>query len=196
MNHLFVVFEGVDGAGKSAVSTKVSEKIDAMHLESPTGEFKKIRRYVDRNLSDKGRFLFYLASNFDLSNYIGEKRSNKTIICARYFHSTMIGYISRQGLNIEDFYRCLPIALDDLEKPDITIFLYVNEEAQRIRITSRESCDNSAMDYKCLDDEKYRKILFNNYNHIAARENWICIDTSYMSIDEVVDTCIEKILTK
>ena len=169
MNHLFVVFEGVDGAGKSAVSTKVSEKIDAMHLESPTGEFKKIRRYVDRNLSDKGRFLFYLASNFDLS---------------------------RQGLNIEDFYRCLPIALDDLEKPDITIFLYVNEEAQRIRITSRESCDNSAMDYKCLDDEKYRKILFNNYNHIAARENWICIDTSYMSIDEVVDTCIEKILTK
>jgi dTMP kinase len=194
MNHFFIVFEGVDGSGKSEVSAKLSEKIDAIYLESPAGEFKKIREYVDCNLNEKGRFLFYLASNFDLSSYVRQKRSNQTIICARYFHSTMIGYASRQSINIEDFYKFPPISLDDLENPDITFFLYVNEEIQCIRIQSRES--NSKMDYKCLNNANYRKKLFNNYNYIAARENWICIDTSYMSIDEVVDACISKILIK
>ena len=33
---MFVVFEGVDGAGKSEVSKIVAEKLGAIHLESPT----------------------------------------------------------------------------------------------------------------------------------------------------------------
>lgn len=194
MKQPFIVFEGVDGAGKSEISARVSKKIDAMHLESPIGEFKKIRQYVDLNLSDKGRFLFYLASNFDLSKFIREQRVSKAIVCARYFHSTMIGYASRQGLNIEEFYECPPIAFDDLEEPDITIFLYVNEAIQRTRIESRELYGNSPTDYKCLDDEIYRKTLFNNYCSVAAKEKWNYIDTSCMSIDEVVEACIEKLL--
>lgn len=196
MNHPFIVFEGVDGAGKSEISAIVSKKMNAMHLESPIGEFKKIRQYVDLNLNDKARFLFYLASNFDLSDHIRENRLSNTIICARYFHSTIIGYASRQGLNIEDFYKNSPVALDDFEKPDLTIFLYVNEAVQQARIKSRQPHDNSLMDYKCLDDEDYREILFNNYCFVATKESWIYVDTSFMSIDQVVDVCIERIFTK
>ena len=193
MRRLFIVFEGVDGAGKSEISAKVSKIIGATHLESPINEFKKIRQYGDLNLNDKGRFLFYLASNFDLSNYVCKQRLNKTIVCARYFHSTMIGYASRQGLDIEDFYESPPVSLHDLEKPDITIFLYVNEEVQRKRIESREFNGNSPTDYKCLNDEIYRKSLFKNYCSISIKENWINIDTSSMSVDEVVNECVQKV---
>jgi dTMP kinase len=196
MRKPFIVFEGVDGSGKSEISAKVSKTIGATHLESPISEFKKIRQYVDLNLNDKGRFLFYLASNFDLSNYVHEQRVHQTIVCARYFHSTMIGYASRQGLDIEDFYESPPVSLHDLEKPDITIFLYVNEETQRARIESRELNENSPTDYKCLNDENYRKILFKNYCSIAIKQNWIYIDTSSMSIDQVAAKCIEIISQK
>lgn len=48
---------------KSEISAKVSKIIGATHLESPINEFKKFANVVDLNLNDKGRFLFYLASN-------------------------------------------------------------------------------------------------------------------------------------
>lgn len=190
----FIVFEGVDGAGKSEVSSRVATQLNAIHLESPIGEFKNIRKHVDASLNDTGRFLFYLASNFDLSEYVRNQRKLETVICARYFHSTMIGYASRQGINIDDFYRTLSISLESLERPSKTIFLYVNETTQRDRIKSRGQENNSPTDYKCLNDKKYRKTLFDNYKKVAENENWLCIDTSYISIESTVSACIDEIL--
>lgn len=190
----FIVFEGVDGAGKSEVSTRVAKQLNAIHLESPIGEFRTIRKYVDTSLNDTSRFLFYLASNFDLSEYVRKKRKHEAVICARYFHSTIIGYASRQDINIDDIYKNLPTSLENLETPNKTIFLYVNEKAQKDRIQSRGDENNSPTDYKCLRDQRYRQALFNNYCKIAEKENWIYIDTSSISIENVVNACVDEIL--
>lgn len=190
----FIVFEGVDGAGKSEVSARVAKQLNAIHLESPIGEFKKIRQYIDTSLNDTGRFLFYLASNFDLSEYVRNKREREMVICARYFHSTIIGHASRQGIKIDEFYKNLPISLEILERPNKTIFLYVNETKQRERIKSRGQENNSLTDYKCLNDMNYRKTLFENYCKIAEKEGWLYIDTSDLSIDQVVRVCVDKVL--
>lgn len=196
MRHPFIVFEGVDGAGKSEISARVAAKLGAIHIESPGEPFKQIRGYVDDNLNGKGRFLFYLSSNLDLSRCIREKTESETIVCARYFFSTIIGYASREGLSVEKLYESLPVSSDDFLKPDLTIFLYVNEDVQRSRINLRDSSDNSAGDYKCIEDQHYRKMLFDNYIYVSEKESWSCIDTSLMSIDEVVDTCVERILNR
>ncbi len=191
----FVVFEGVDGSGKSEVSAIVAEKINALHLESPMEPFVEIRNYVDNNLSEKGRLLFYLASNFDLSRYVQEKRKSTSIVCSRYFHSTLIGYSSRNNINIEEFYKSCFVASTDFESPSLTIFLAVSEEVQRQRISARGRSKNSVTDYKCLNDEAYRNSLFMNYVSIANKESWFVVDTSSKPIDEVVGECL-GIITK
>jgi dTMP kinase len=186
----FVVFEGVDGSGKSEISAIVATKLNALHLESPMGLFREIKNYVDNNLSDKGRLFFYLASNLDLSQYIQEKRESTAIVCSRYFHSTLIGFASRNNIDIEGFYKSPPVASSDFEAPSLTIFLTVNEDVQRQRIVSREQSKNSIADYKSINDDHYRESLFKNYSFIANRENWFIVDSSLKSIDEVVDTCM------
>ncbi len=192
---VFIVFEGVDGAGKSEVSKLVAKKLGALHLESPTSPFSSIRRHVDDNLCDKGRFHFYMASNFDLSLKISDKIKSNSIICSRYFHSTVVGFASRQNLDIENVYKTSLTTKNDFLFPDLTIFLNVNKDTQRKRIVSRASSNNSKSDYMCFENEEYRERLFKNYKYVSEKENWYSIDTSLMSISEVVNECINKILT-
>lgn len=189
----FIVFEGVDGAGKSQVSALVAERIGAIHLESPIGKFKDIRTYVDDNLDEKGRFLFYLASNFDLSNFVRQKTIVKPVVCSRYFHSTIIGYASRQQVKIDDLYKNPPVSLSDLKKPDITFFLYVDESTQISRISAREPTFNSKTDHKCLSNSDYRGILHQNYYNVSLSEGWFFIDTTRMSVNDVVSLCVAEI---
>ncbi len=188
----FIVFEGVDGAGKSVISAAVANRIGAMHLESPAGKFNEIRNYVDDNLCDKGRFLFYLASNFDLSRIIKKHKALEAnhIICARYFHSTIIGYASRNNIEIDDIYEKIPVSFEDLERPDITIFLHADKETQRTRIKSRGDSLNSILDYKCLNDESYQERLLANYARTCKKENWIRVDTSTLDEETVINACI------
>jgi thymidylate kinase len=193
MRHPFIVFEGVDGAGKSEVSALVADKLGATCLESPQGKFLEIRRHVDDQLPDKGRLFFYMASNFDLSKIVQEKRVSNTVVCSRYIHSTFIGYASRHGVPVEDIYDSLLFSSDDFESPDVTIFLDVNEEAQRNRLESRPDLSSSRLDLLCLQDGFYRQRLFDTYRFVAKEEGWICIDTSSMPLGDVVETCIAKI---
>ena len=195
MRNPFIVFEGVDGAGKSTVSKLVAELLGASHLESPIHEFKSIRKFVEHNLCEKGKLFYYLASNFELSNYIRANRLIEPIVCARYFHSTIIGHASRQFLNVEDFCKTLPVSSNELEAPDLTIFLTVSEDKQRARINDRSASENSEKDHKCLNDKLYRDCLFENYLITATREKWMVIDTTSMTIENVVETCMRKIIS-
>jgi len=193
MAHPFIVFEGVDGAGKSTVSKMVADSLGAEHLESPINEFKKIRKFVEGNLSEKAKFLYYLASNFELSNHVRENRRIEPVVCARYFYSTLIGHASRQYRSIEDVCRSWPVSPDEFEKPDLTIFLCLSEDEQRTRIGARQSSQNSAKDHQCLNDALYRRHLFDNYASVAKKQSWFTIDTTSMPAEQVVEKCIERI---
>lgn len=192
MTH-YIVIEGVDGSGKTEVSAKIAQHIGAHLIESPMGEFQKIRKYVDENLSDKGRFFFYLASNVDLSNYVKKIRQEKSVVCARYFHSTLIGYASRNNISIDALYDEVLLDFKEFEKPDLTIFLHVNEEIQKSRIQGRDPKKNSLTDIKCVTDAAYQKNLMFNYDKICKAESWVRIDTSNMSLENVVETCLRRI---
>tara|TARA_B100001059_G_scaffold190345_1_gene193277 strand:- start:320 stop:913 length:594 start_codon:yes stop_codon:yes gene_type:complete len=194
VNSPFIVFEGMDGAGKSVISSLVAKKLKAIHLESPIGQFKALREYVDEYLPNSGRFHFYMASNFDLSNKIREYKTNNTcVICTRYIYSSIIGYASRQNIDIETLYKRSMAEKDELEKPDLTFFLYVDKAQQRLRIKSRSDIENSKSDFMSLNDESYQRRLSMNYKYISEKENWLHIDTTSKDISEVVDLCIEAI---
>lgn len=189
----FIVFEGVDGSGKSEISKIVSDILETDYLESPTLEFKSIRKYIDDYSSPIGRFLFYMATNFDLSRIVEEKVKFQNVICARYYYSTLIGYSARSGKSVNDLMSNLSISDEDFYQADLTILLYVNRDEQKNRINNRNKGINSSSDERCLYDENYGKNLAEKYLMAAKKMNWLIIDTSNMTMDEVVKECILNI---
>ncbi|MDP3014807.1 MAG: deoxynucleoside kinase [bacterium] len=189
----FIVFEGVDGSGKSEISKIVSDMLDTDYLESPTLEFKSIRKYIDDYSSPIGRFLFYMTTNLDLSRIIEEKVKYRDVICARYYYSTLIGYSARSGKSLNYLMKKLPTSNKDFYQADLTILLYVNRNEQKNRINKRNNGVNSGSDERCLYDENYGKDLAKKYLMVAKKLNWLIIDTSNMTMDEVVKECILNI---
>lgn len=193
MKNQFIVIEGIDGSGKSTVSKKIANMLGITHLESPIHPFTEIRKNIDESLCSKGRLYFYLSSNYKLSNFIKEQKETRSIICSRYFYSTIIGYFSRLGEEISSLYDNPFIMEREFLKPDLVIFLQVDEDKQAKRINSRDQSLNSLTDLMCLKNSTYQKLLSQNYNTIAEKENWVVIDTSEISEQEVVEKCLQKI---
>jgi len=189
----FIVFEGVDGAGKSEIGKLVSAQLSAHFIESPLPVFGEIRKYIDQHSNPVGRFLFYMATNLDLSRVISEKIEFNDVICARYYYSTLIGYASRTGKNVSEVSNMIPVTHDSFYQPNLTIFLDVNKQEQVKRINTRNKGKNSGTDYLCLNDEHYSKTLADNYRSIAKQLNWNTIDTSNLTIEEVAEKCIRII---
>jgi dTMP kinase len=190
MSNKFIVFEGVDGSGKSEISKIVSDMLDTYYLESPTVEFKSIRKYIDDYSSPMGRFLFYMATNLDLSRIVEDKVKIQDVICARYYYSTLIGYSARSSKSVDDLMKCLSLSDQDFYQANLTILLYVNRDEQKNRINKRNKGVNSGSDERCLYDENYSKDLAEKYLVVAKKMNWLIIDTSNMTIEEVINECV------
>jgi len=77
--------------------------------------------------------------------------------------------------------------------PHLTILLYVNREEQKNRINKRNNGVNSGSDERCLYDENYGKVLSEQYLMVAKKLNWLIIDTSNITMNEVVEQCLSRI---
>jgi dTMP kinase len=189
----FILFEGVDGAGKSIVSEEVSKSLCSTFIESPTDQFGDVRKYVNSHTPMMGQFLFYMATNLDLSNTVKEKLEDNNVVCARYYFSSIVDYSARLGITPEEMMDKLPVTDNDFIQPDLTILLYVNETEQRNRINGRNNGVNTHSDELCLNNQEYRRKITDGYLGLAEKKNWKVIDTSDIGIEEVVSRSIQCI---
>lgn len=188
------VYEGTDGSGKSIVSSLAAQRLGMLHLETPTDEFREVRKYIDRHTPEIGQFLFYMSTNIDVSRKF-EELAEKGIdtICTRYYLSSLVDFSSRMNISVDDLLMKLPIDEKEFYVPDYTILLLVNEEAQRERINHRNRGANMATDELCLSDNQYRKNITEKYLDLAEKNKWHVIDTSFMTIEQVVDASVNHI---
>ena len=193
MKNKFIVFEGVDGSGKSEIARIVANALCALNIESPLPEFNLTRKYIDKHSSPIGRFLFYLSTNLDLSRVIDIETSSRDVVCTRYYYSTLIGYAARTGSNVDDLIKSIPISDEDFYQPDLTVLLYVNRDEQKNRINKRNKGVNSGSDELCLYNEDYGVNLAEKYLETARKNKWVVIDTTNLTIDEVVAECLSSI---
>lgn len=141
---LFVVFEGIDGSGKSTQArllyeTIVKKGIKAVLTKEPTdGPFgKKLRQ-----LAQKGRDEITLQEEYDLfmqdraehvaKELLPQLDQGTVVVCDRYFYSTM-AYQGALGMDPEAIYnentRRFPT-------PDKVLCITVSPTTGRSRITS------------------------------------------------------------
>lgn len=186
----FLVFEGVDGSGKTTLSKSLAERVGAVYLRTPGSEFAQMRAYIDNGTQPDTKLLYYLSSVIEASAKIRQLRETQPVICDRYVWSSLIPhatYFNKDLAKLEN--DVLPFTFD-LARPTQTILLTLPEEEQLRRISLRNG-EKTASDKYCMQQEARRKVR-SSYESIAKRDGWRVIDTNENDVETILNALIAE----
>ncbi len=194
---MFIVFEGIDGSGKTTISRKIGRKLreegyEVFITEEPTETWvgRDVRRAIEEEKNPMTQALLFFA---DRAEHIEEIKKNmkKIVLCDRYVYSTY-AYQGAQLSKIMDIKE----ALAWLEKiyepmkivPDMIFLIDVEPETGIGRIYGREK------------KEKFERIGFLKkvreiYLNLGNRYGFIIIDGN-REIEDVVNEILIRIEEK
>ena len=111
----FVAIEGLDGVGKSTVAKGVAQRLQemgfAVRLLGLFPPFLSLGEEIKTVKSTYSRYLFYLASNAAVSDYVRHRIADEWIICDRYVYSTQAYHIAeglKCSINLENMDIFIP----------------------------------------------------------------------------------------
>jgi len=194
-----IVFEGIDGSGTETQSRMLLERLGtdaAVRVEYPDYEGdlgRLIRLFLDRKkeLSTEMQFLLYAGDMVkDKERISGWLSAGKTVICDRYFNSTIV-YQGIRGLGQE---KALRFAEDfGIPRPDVVFFLDITpEESMKRKMGEHGKLDRNEADSAFLG-------RVNASYHRMARDNvfgqWFVIDgtASKGDVHRQVASVLEKL---
>ena len=163
---MFIVITGLDGSGTSSVAELLhSMDKNSIITRTPSFEYSN-REQVDNSVregSQMAHYLYYLSSVVYESDKIKREGNYKenNVYCVRYLIDTVVSH-SVAGLDVKLNYETY-----DILKPDLTIFVKLNEEIRQKRITER---GKSILD-KVLDDSKKREQFNKKFDYFLSLEN-------------------------
>jgi len=182
---LFIVFEGVEGCGKSFQSKKLLKNLkkinfDVLLTREPGGtkSAELIRNLILKdyfNKDSKEKFdkytdtLLYLASrNEHIKNKIKPALKKKQIvICDRFVDSTLAYQVYGKKVDIDFINNAHKYILDGLT-PNITFILKVSVKSSKKRLKKRRSknrYDNFAQSFYSKAQKSFIKIAKNKKNY-------------------------------
>ena len=184
---LFIVFEGVEGCGKSFQSKKLlknlkKNKISSILTREPGGtkSAELIRNLILKdyfNKDNKEKFdkytdtLLYLAArNEHIKNKIKPALKKKLIvICDRFTDSTLAYQVFGKKININFINNIHKYILDGI-KPDLTFVLKVAPKISFLRLKKRRTknrYDNFAQSFYTNAQKSFLKIAKNKRNYFV-----------------------------
>ena len=131
---VFIVFEGLDGSGKTTCARRVAEALGAEFMQTPSG---LLRRYRDDLVASfdgcqEAAQHLYQASVFATSRRVrGLLEQGRSVVLDRYFLSTE-AYAAFRGSSIQHDDQCA-----SLTPAHLTVFLHAPLTVRRARIQSR-----------------------------------------------------------
>ena len=182
---LFIVFEGVEGCGKSYQSRKLFQKLkklklDVIHTREPggTNSAELIRKLILKdyfNKKSKEKFdkytdtLLYLAArNEHVINRIKPAlQKKKIVICDRFYDSTIAYQVYGKKVNI-NFIRNIHHYILGKLRPNITFLLKVSAKSSRRRLLKRKTSnryDNLGQSFYNRAQNAFLKIAKNKRNY-------------------------------
>ena len=203
----FIVFEGVEGCGKSFQSKKLlknlkKKNIPTLLTREPGGtkSAELIRNLILKdyfNKDNKEKFdkytdtLLYLAArNEHIKNRIKPAlKSKHIVICDRFIDSTLAYQVYGKKININFINHIHKFILDGV-KPNITFVLKVSINSSRKRLNKRKSTnryDNFAQSFYTKAQNSFLKIAKN-------KKNYYILDSSIN--DNSLEKKIFKIVSK
>ena len=200
MNTRFIVFEGIDGAGKTTQINLLRErlekrgifcKITAEPTDLPSG--KEIRRALSGELKKTPMQMAEMfAYDRALHNTHGESGINKmqdegfSVISDRYYYSSLayqgaaLGYETVARLNLEN---------PDIRMPDLCIFLDLSPEKSLERIGERGEAKEIYENFDYLT--RTRAMFFDVFDRLRERGERITVIDASGSVEEVAEKVFE-----
>ncbi|PSN33164.1 hypothetical protein C0J52_18824 [Blattella germanica] len=157
--HPFIVFEGLDGSGKTTTIKKLMKKISARQMSTPPECLMVLRTWFDVQPAQLRR------AYYSLGNYIVGQSVEKTlqagpVLMDRFWNSTAAYAIADE---VRDKNIPLPPAGDplyqwpsDLTKPDKVLFLDVCEKIRLNRHSGRNTT-NTNEEQQLANEAAYRQ---------------------------------------
>jgi len=189
----FIVFEGIDGSGKTVQSKKLSESINGYYTYEPTGgEIGKLIRKALRGemcYSGETLALLFAADRREHISTVIKELKYRHVVSDRYLYSSIV-YQTIQGVDLEYILSINRFAI----KPDVLVYLDVDiEEAlRRIGKNRKEIFENREV----LEVVKERYLDIIKSKVFEPRYGYIVIDTTKKSIEdtqrEILKTLKEK----
>ena len=204
---LFIVFEGVEGCGKSFQSKKLylnlkKKKINTILTREPGGtkSAELIRKLILKDYfskEQKEKFdkytdtLLYLAARNEhvKTKIIPSLKQKKVVICDRFIDSTIAYQVYGKKINPNFIKNIHKYILNGL-KPDITFLLKVSKNSSKKRLKKRKNKNR----YDNFSQSFYTKVQ-NSFVKIAKmKKNYFVFDSSKNNneLEEVIFGIIKK----
>ncbi len=126
-----IVFEGIDGCGKTTVAEQFAKRLNVRLLREPGGTVvgEKIRQLLSSTgMCVKAQICAYMASRCELVHSIGE---DDVVVLDRYYHSSVV-YQKSNLYVVEKMIKLLA-----LPKPLVTFVIDVDPKVSLRRVAER-----------------------------------------------------------
>lgn len=190
----FIVFEGIDGSGKSTVAQACLPLLGegkAVLTEEPTKSWlgdavRKSHQMRENPVTEAFLFMADRASHSEkISKWLSEGLS---VVCDRYYHST----VAYQSAAMVDMFDSDPLEwLLEINRrisiePDLVFLLDIDPQVALARVNSRG------------EQSKFEKLDFlekvaNNYRRLAQASKNISVIDASRSLSEVVSEISQKL---
>lgn len=144
MGNKLIVFEGIDGVGKTTLAKRLKHELLMLGIETifydediedKYSGFNCIEPYIKNCVHIDSSFLFYLASSINKSKIISKLLEKQWVICDKYTYSS-IAYHRLHGSRLANRINInfLPIL-----KPDYLFLILAEEKVRLERIKNRKN---------------------------------------------------------
>lgn len=189
----FVVFEGIDGCGKSSVSKLVAKRLGprAVLTSEPTHSWlgEAVRKGDPKRVSPYTDALLFMADRAIHTQEISKLiTKGRIVVCDRYYHST----VAYQAAALEDVFEgdafkwLLDANLRISLHPDLTILLTIPPELGLKRISGRRRLSR-------WEKLGFLKKVNRNYLKLARLDEDIVKVDATKDLESVVDEALALI---
>ncbi len=194
---LFVVLEGIDGSGKTAVSREIVERLESMDIparftfEPSDHPIGSLLRSVLKGNVETSAHTHALLFAADREEHLREEvlplvGSGHVVVCDRYVFASM-AYQGAKGLDMDMIWN-MNCTLPHFTVPDVTILLDIPPDISLSRTHHREITD-------IFETPEYLSGVRENYLAIAGKHGIIVVDAC-PDFETVVDHVMKIVLGK
>ncbi len=187
----FIVFEGVEGCGKSFQSKILfnklkKEKVKVILTREPGGTKSSelirnliLKDYFIKNKKEKfdkytDTLLYLAARNEHIKNKISPAlKSKKVVICDRFIDSTIAYQVYGKKVDINFINNIHKKILGDI-KPNIVFILKVSKKSSKLRLQKRKTKNR----YDNFSQSFYTKVQKSFIKIASRKKNYLVLDSS------------------
>ena len=187
----FIVFEGVEGCGKSYQSQKLKKNLEKKGISllltrepGGTRSAESIRRLILKDYFNKGNkekfdkytdtLLYLAARNEHIKNKIKPAlKKKKVVICDRFIDSTLAYQVYGKKVNRYFIDHIHKFILQGL-KPNITFILKVSSQSSKLRLKKRKTknrYDNFSQSFYTKAQKSFLKIAKNRKDYFVLNSS-------------------------